>query len=153
MKQVILFFSFKSFFFSSFFFILNINVERMFLNVGRMLKQFLLILLSPLRQGLPSNDHKYTDYFTLYHLYDVFFIYMHSVLSSFLQCHGLQAPLSMGLFRQEYWSGLQCPPPRDLPDSGMEPTSPALHLLHCFTHLIHQGKSTYVCLCVCVLQT
>ena len=25
--------------------------------------------------------------------------------------------------RQEYWSGLPCPPPRDLPDSGIEPAS------------------------------
>ena len=41
----------------------------------------------------------------------------------------LQAPLSMGFPRQEYWSGLPCPPPGDLPDSGIEPTvlmSPAL---------------------------
>ena len=28
----------------------------------------------------------------------------------------LQAPLSMGFSRQEYWSGLPCPPPEDLPD-------------------------------------
>ena len=28
-----------------------------------------------------------------------------------------QAPLSMGFPRQEYWSGLSCPPPGDLPDS------------------------------------
>ena len=28
--------------------------------------------------------------------------------------------LSMGFFRQEYWSGLQLPSPRDLPNSGME---------------------------------
>ena len=34
-----------------------------------------------------------------------------------------QAPLSMGFSRQEYWSGLSCPPPRDLPDPGTEPTS------------------------------
>ena len=26
--------------------------------------------------------------------------------------------------RQEYWSGLPCPPPRDLPNPGIEPTSP-----------------------------
>ena len=26
-----------------------------------------------------------------------------------------QAPLSMGFSRQEYWSGLPCPPPGDLP--------------------------------------
>ena len=32
-------------------------------------------------------------------------------------------PLSMGFFRQEYWSELPCPPPGDLPDSGMELTS------------------------------
>ena len=37
-----------------------------------------------------------------------------------------EAPLSMGLSRQEYWSGLPCPPPGDLPDSGTEPSSPAL---------------------------
>ena len=27
---------------------------------------------------------------------------------------------------QEYWSGLLCPPPGDLPNPGIEPTSPAL---------------------------
>ena len=37
-----------------------------------------------------------------------------------------QAPLSMGLPRQEYWSGLPFPFPGDLPDSGIKPTSPAL---------------------------
>ena len=36
-----------------------------------------------------------------------------------------QAPLSVGFFRQEYWSGLPCPPPEDLPNPGIEPTSPA----------------------------
>ena len=36
-----------------------------------------------------------------------------------------QAPLSMGFPRQEYWNGLPFPPPEDLPDPGMEPTSPA----------------------------
>ena len=35
-----------------------------------------------------------------------------------------QAPLSMGLFRQEYWSGLPFPSLGDLPDPGMELTSP-----------------------------
>ena len=34
-----------------------------------------------------------------------------------------QAPLSMGFSRQEYWSGLLCPPPGDLPDPGIEPVS------------------------------
>ena len=36
-----------------------------------------------------------------------------------------QAPLSMGFSRQEYWSGLPCPPPGDLPDPEIEPGSPA----------------------------
>ena len=37
-----------------------------------------------------------------------------------------QAPLSMGFSRQEYWSGLPCPSPGDLPNPGFEPESPAL---------------------------
>ena len=34
-----------------------------------------------------------------------------------------QAPLSVGLSRQEYWSGLPCPPPGNLLDLVIEPTS------------------------------
>ena len=34
-----------------------------------------------------------------------------------------QAPLSMGFSRQEYWSGLQCSPPEDLPDLGIKSAS------------------------------
>ena len=40
-----------------------------------------------------------------------------------------QAPLSMGFSRLEYWSGLPCPSPGDLPHPGIEPvslTSPVL---------------------------
>ena len=36
----------------------------------------------------------------------------------------LQAPLSMGFSRQEYWSGLPWPSPRGLPDPGIEPRYP-----------------------------
>ena len=35
-----------------------------------------------------------------------------------------QAPLSMEFSRQEYWSGLPCLPPGDLPNPEIEPTSP-----------------------------
>ena len=35
-----------------------------------------------------------------------------------------QASLSMRFSRQEYRSGLPCPPPGDLPNSGIKPTSP-----------------------------
>ena len=38
----------------------------------------------------------------------------------------LQTPLSMGFSRQEYWSGLPCPPPGDRPNPGIKPGSPAL---------------------------
>ena len=34
-----------------------------------------------------------------------------------------QAPLSIGLSRQEYWSGLPCIPSGDLPNPGIEPAS------------------------------
>ena len=36
-----------------------------------------------------------------------------------------QALLPMGFSRQEYWSGLPCPPPGDLPDPVTKPASPA----------------------------
>ena len=36
-----------------------------------------------------------------------------------------QAPLSMGVCRQEYWSGLPCSPSGDLPSPGIEPASSA----------------------------
>ena len=37
-----------------------------------------------------------------------------------------QASLSMGFSRQEYWSGLLFPSPKDIPNPGIEPWSPAL---------------------------
>ena len=37
-----------------------------------------------------------------------------------------QTPLSMGFFRQEYWSGLPFPSPEDLPNPGIKPRSPTL---------------------------
>ena len=45
-------------------------------------------------------------------------------------CNPVDCSLSafsvMGLSKQEYWSGLPCPPPGDLPDPGIKPASPAL---------------------------
>ena len=40
-----------------------------------------------------------------------------------------QAPLSMELSRQEYWSGLAFPTPGDLPDPGIKPGCPAFSAL------------------------
>ena len=39
-----------------------------------------------------------------------------------------QTPLSMGFSRQEYWSGLPCPPPGALPNPEIKPQSPALQV-------------------------
>ena len=57
---------------------------------------------------------------------------MHGCLLSGFSCVRLivtlqtivcQAPLSMGFSRKEYWSGLPCLHPGDLPDPGIEPVS------------------------------
>ena len=61
--------------------------------------------------------------------------------SATLWTAALQVPLSMGFSRQEYWSGLPCPPPRDLPDPGITPgslMSPAL--ADEFFNLVPPGK-------------
>ena len=39
-----------------------------------------------------------------------------------------QAPLSMVFSKQEYWSGLPCPLPGDLPNPGIKSRSPALQV-------------------------
>ena len=46
-----------------------------------------------------------------------------------------QAPLSMGFSRQEYWTGLPFPSPGDLPDSEIQPRSPALQADSLLTEL------------------
>ena len=47
-----------------------------------------------------------------------------------------QAPLSMGLSRQEYWSGLPFSSPGDLPNPQIEPGSPALQAESLTTELL-----------------
>ena len=70
------------------------------------------------------------------------------------------APLSMGFSRQEYWSGLPCPPPGDLPDPGIEPVSPvalalqvdSLPLSHLGSPVLTTGPPQIGCLClICLL--
>ena len=52
-----------------------------------------------------------------------------------------QIPLSTGFSRQEYWSGLPCPPPEDLPNQRIEPVSPASPALQADSLLLsHQGN-------------
>ena len=40
-----------------------------------------------------------------------------------IQISACQAPLSIGFSRQEYWPGWPSPPPGNLPDRGIKPTS------------------------------
>ena len=49
--------------------------------------------------------------------------FSHVWLFATLWTAALQVPLSLGYSRQEYWSGLPFPPPGDLPNPGVEPTS------------------------------
>ena len=68
-----------------------------------------------------------------------------------------QALLSMGFSRQEYWSGLPCPPPGDLPNPGIEPTSLTLVGGFFITSTtreapicIHIHTHIHIHVCVCV---
>ena len=49
--------------------------------------------------------------------------FSHIQLFAILWTIAHQALLSVGFPRQEYWSELPCPPPGDLPNPGIEPTS------------------------------
>ena len=56
-----------------------------------------------------------------------------------------QAPLSMAFSRQEYWNGLPCPPPGDLPNPGIKPVSPvALALVGGFFTTEPLGKPIHL---------
>ena len=58
-----------------------------------------------------------------------------------------QAPLSMGFFRQEYWRGLPCPPPGDLPNPEDEPGLP--HCRRILYHLSHE-ENPWVARATCI---
>ena len=55
-----------------------------------------------------------------------------------------QAPLSMEFSRQEYWSGLPCPPPGDLPNPGIKPRSPTLQEDSLSVELLGKPKEYYI---------
>ena len=58
-----------------------------------------------------------------------------------------QPPLSMGVSKQEYWSGFPCTSSEDLPNPGIKPTSPCAScigrwvLYHCATWEAEEGPS------------
>ena len=58
----------------------------------------------------------------------------------------LQAPLSLGFSRQEYWSGFPFPFSGDFPDPGIEPRSPdCRQILYCLSHLGTLHLSSHHC--------
>ena len=83
-----------------------------------------------LYREISFNPHKgiYTSSIYIYIYLD---IDVHAWLSCFnhvqlfvtLWTVAHQVPLSIEFSRQEYWSGLSCPPPGDLPDPGIKPRS------------------------------
>ena len=67
-------------------------------------------------------------FWTERYAYVLSMLHSHVRLFTTLRTTACQAPLSSGISRQEYWSGLPCPSPGDPPDSGIKPAS--LCLLH-----------------------
>ena len=65
-----------------------------------------------------------------------------------------QAPLSWGFSRQEYWSGLPCASPGDLPNPRIEPRSPELQVDSLLSEPPGKHSHTYIyaytCVYVCV---
>ena len=57
-----------------------------------------------------------------------------------------QAPLSMGFFRQQYWSGLSCSDPVDLSNPGIKPSSlmsPALAARYFTTNTTWEAQKIF----------
>ena len=93
------------------------------------------------------------------------YLYTHTCVCVFMFSHfscvqlfvtlwtvAFQAPLSMWFSRQEYWCGLPCLPPGDLPDLGMEPMPACISCIsgRFFTHWTTWEAHMLVCVCVCV---
>ena len=58
----------------------------------------------------------------------------------------------MGFSRQEYWSGLPCPPPGDLADLGIEPISPVSPALQAGSLPAEPPRKPYLGLCALLLS-
>ena len=83
------------------------------------------------KQVYPRCDYcyyKWVKFISRMHFWAYLCMRVCSVASSSLQSYWLQPARllypCMGFSRQEYWSGLPCPPPGDLPDLGIESMTP-----------------------------
>ena len=70
--------------------------------------------------------------------------FSHIWLFATLRTVACQAPLSMEFSRQEYWSELPCPPPRDLPNPDIKPKFPALQGDSLLSEPLRKPKNTGV---------
>ena len=115
-----------------------------------MMKGFVISMTFP---GMPSSQYltvftnsKISKLFCLGVLVEVSLCvlsrFSHVRLFMTLWMVASQIPLSMEFSRQEYWSGLLFPPPGDLPNSRIKPTSPALQVDYLL--LIHQESPTKI---------
>ena len=66
--------------------------------------------------------------------------FSHDQLFVTLRTVAYPVPLPMGFSSQEYWSGLLCLPPGDLPKPRIEPMSPASPALQAGSLLLSHQK-------------
>ena len=101
---------------------------------------------------------KRSSIFTI-HTHTHTYTYTYACVLSRISCVGfcatiwtaaLQAPLSMGFSRQEYWSGLLCPPPGDPPIPGIEPASLKSHPLAGEFFTTSATTCMYIHMCICL---
>ena len=75
----------------------------------------------------------------------------HLTLCDSIYCNPSGSSCPWGFSRQEYWSGLPCPPPGDLPNPGIKPRSPTLQVDSLPTERQRMPKTTGVS-CLSLLQ-
>ena len=76
--------------------------------------------------GNKNGDQKLifkSEFSNIVSMWQILSVCAQSSLTLWTEAH--QIPLSMGFFRQEYWSEFPFLPPGDLPNPGTEPSSPA----------------------------
>ena len=79
------------------------------------------------RGPITNGSHSLMGYCAMKKVFDGLLLllscFSHVQLFATLWTVAYHVPLSVGFSRQKHWSGLTCPPPGVLPDSGIKPTS------------------------------
>ena len=82
-----------------------------------------IVIISSQGSGSKSGNRNEKKQTILKILWSTISCFSHVRLFANLWTIARQSPLFMGFSRQEYWSMLPCPPPGNLPDPGLKPTS------------------------------